>query len=1292
MDKQQIFLEQLDQLGVKPTKWGKGFCVKTINEYGRKIFISKLHTLKSQRYFAKFHKLKLEDVKDVFSNGLKKERFIEYIGVAKNTYSYENNSEGAFYNKLSNVLSSQDKAFKFNIQLHYTLIDRITKKEFDFFATERTEVFDTPISINSKHDISKAIDHIKSLNKADKLPYPSSSAQLKAITGFKIVIYRRQHELGKNIEIPKSVKDNRYIIDFPETNNKCILFCIAYKLQNEQPERRKMTAHVKNVTNTWCEYKNIEFSMRYFKEFQPIDILQFDELEECFKVNIDVFELTDDESITKIRESSTKFDKTINVLDYKNHAMYITNLNTILKKYPCPKCTMFFTTSEKLRNHTKNRCEETVIERFVTTPTRYRPKGNFIKGLLTKYDITDCDHYMDRYIVYDFEALLKNRDFNPEDRTRYTHDHQPISVSVCDSMSKEAKCFVNESPRQLLVEMFDYVYIRQKVIAKYNKSKLNTLISLLSSKGHALKGFVSDKQNHYLKMLKKVLEFCEQIPLIGFNSGRYDINLIKRDLFAVLGTSSINFTVKNPSYMCIATDRLRMLDISNYLPAGTSYDQYLKTYTKGCQCEDKIRCVCGLGKGFFCYEYIDSYDRIFETSLPPREAFDSKLKNTKCSEEEYERLKFVWTRYNMKTIKDLLIWYNNLDVVPFIDAINAHREQFKAFGLDTLIDGISLPSLAEKVMYEICYSGLSKPPTITGTPFKFPQSRFDSYRDQDIKSKRKYGLTIEHLNNLLADQSYSCAHCGCALNEENASADRINNFEGHLDGNIIMSCTECNVKRKTMSVQDFQSLKTIEYNSDRLAYSIDDEQSEIFHKMRSNIAGGPSIIFKRYAESFKTPIRNGPKMCKKVIGYDANALYLWCLGNQMPCGRLVIEDVYDGIVDDIMADKKFGFLECDIETPEHLKEHFKEMTSIFKNTLIDCNDPSIIDDHMYDYNQSKENGRAKPAKKLIGSYFGKQILIYTPLLKWHIDHGLVITKTYSFIKANPHRAFKEFMDKVSDARRAGDADKSMAMVAEMMKLIGNSAFGRSGMDKRKHKQVTYVSGDENIKAITEKNNFNGFDELNDSYEVSMNKRIIRLNNPIHLSIAIYQLAKLRMLQFYYDCIDKYMPRDCFELLEMDTDSNYFAFSDPQPFENLVRAELKEHFEAHKNEWFPRDDTPENAKYDRRTAGLFKEEWRGDGMVSLSSKNYICYLPDAGNKQKCSAKGVQQSGGKNANILNPESFKRVVSERITMEATNSGFRINKCGMSTYIQIKTGLSYFYDKRKVLADGISTAPLDI
>ncbi|KAG2790327.1 hypothetical protein PC111_g24080 [Phytophthora cactorum] len=102
------------------------------------------------------------------------------------------------------------------------------------------------------------------------------------------------------------------------------------------------------------------------------------------------------------------------------------------------------------------------------------------------------------------------------------------------------------------------------------------------------------------------------------------------------------------------------------------------------------------------------------------------------------------------------------------------------------------------------------------------------------------------------------------------------------------------------------------------------------------------------------------------------------------------------------------------------------------------------------------------------------------------------------------------------------------MIAEMMKLVGNSAFGRSGMDMSKHKEVKYESNDKAIKSKIEHFTFHGLEELNDSCEITMKKRRLNNKNPIHLSIAIYQFAKLRMLQFYYDCIDFYFDRSDFQ--------------------------------------------------------------------------------------------------------------------------------------------------------------------
>ncbi|CEG41884.1 hypothetical protein PHYSODRAFT_330091 [Plasmopara halstedii] len=785
------------------------------------------------------------------------------------------------------------------------------------------------------------------------------------------------------------------------------------------------------------------------------------------------------------------------------------------------------------------------------------------------------------------------------------------NVSVADSLTEEVRCFVNDDPKMLLSDMFKYIGDVSVKIQQYNVEKYKSLLQKIIN-AHGLTGMEIPGVNlgknykmydveswigegkydsffHFHSSLGfgkqrsdygRLKQQLDQVPIFGFNSGRYDINLIKSDLFAIIGTDNIESVIKNPSYMCIATSNMKMLDISNYVPAGTSYDKYLTTYLGGCKCEDKIRCVCGLGKGIFPYEYITSYGVLSQTTIPPKSAFDSKLRGTSITRDEYERVKFVWGYYGMKSIKDLLIWYNNLDVVPCIKAIKSQRELFMRFDLDMFSDGVSLPGLSEKVMYQTCFNNLQYPDKKPANAFHFPAKRMSGYKIQDDKAKRKFGMTLDHLNILLQKQKYLCGLCYCQLTKETASADRINNKLGHIDGNILVSCIKCNTARKDMSLRGFRYKKLLEFNSDRLVYSIDKEEKDIYAKMKANIAGGPSIIFNRYAKRNETKIRG--KLCKKIIGYDANALYLWALGNEMPCGRLTTIDAYEGIVEDIVTDKIFGFLECDIRTPDHLKDYFSEMTPIFENTLIDCTDESVIGHHMYAYNETRKKSRAKPARKLIGSYFGEKILVYAPLLKWYLDHGMVITKTYSFIKASSHKPFESFMGQVSDARREGDVNKAIdflnslkktvskwrlkddeddvkkyfeelsyhqistemviskskdygfqsddlkrlikevsdvhefaksnSMIAEMMKLVGNSAFGRSGMDMSKHKVVNYESNDEAIKRKIEHFTFHGLEELNGSCEITMKKRRLNNKNPIHLSIAIYQLAKLRMLQ------------------------------------------------------------------------------------------------------------------------------------------------------------------------------------
>ena len=43
----------------------------------------------------------------------------------------------------------------------------------------------------------------------------------------------------------------------------------------------------------------------------------------------------------------------------------------------------------------------------------------------------------------------------------------------------------------------------------------------------------------------------------------------------------------------------------------------------------------------------------------------------------------------------------------------------------------------------------------------------------------------------------------------------------------------------------------------------------------------------------------------------------------------------------------------------------------------------------------------------------------TPLVKWYLEHGLVITKIYQVVEFKPLSCFNRFAQQVTDDRRAG---------------------------------------------------------------------------------------------------------------------------------------------------------------------------------------------------------------------------------------------------------------------------------
>ena len=132
----------------------------------------------------------------------------------------------------------------------------------------------------------------------------------------------------------------------------------------------------------------------------------------------------------------------------------------------------------------------------------------------------------------------------------------------------------------------------------------------------------------------------------------------------------------------------------------------------------------------------------------------------------------------------------------------------------------------------------------------------------------------------------------------------------------------------------------------------------------------------------------------------------------------------------------------------------------------------------------------------------------------------------------------------------------------------------------------------------------------------------------------------------------------------------------------MKPELKDDFKENKHLWLGRDDTKENELYDKRTPGLFKLEYEGDGIIALASKMYYCF----GDKDKFSAKGLN----KQQNEITKQNYLDALQGDNSQEFINKGFRVRNNEMNTYTLTKRGLKLFNDKR--LRVGFETFPPEL
>ena len=941
------------------------------------------------------------------------------------------------HDQLFLLFDQQTTAFKVNVSFGFVLREKENDRLRYYHSSNNCcgRYLEEPALITNRDDFDRFLARIQ---ESDILQWavaqrPNSDWVCELVTNATFFVNKIvKHPIGcVGVTLPTYVKNNKSIIGLETDShgviyidNLCLFRCLGLHLGRE-------------AAALYAEYTDTSVH-----DFAGVTLDDLHKVESKFETNVVVYQLVKiDNGKTMaelVRRSPAQYQETMYVNLHESHYSYIQDIGKYCHSYRCRKCgDSLWKRPWELHRH-EITCEAGV--RHVYNGGVYHPPPSVFERLDDEGIVVEkMLRYYPYRATFDFECYFSDERLPVNsDKLQWSARHVPLSVSVASNVPgyEPAQCYVTDGDSDKLVaDMMDHLTAISDAAYESLLPLYADVLEELKTRKEAWDEEEEEEENgkktvNPCKTLEKQLQtWLRQLPVIGFNSGHYDLNVVKKFFipYMLKGNDKTRFVIKRQNtFMCFSTTNLKFLDVTQYLAPGVSYDKYLKAY--GCE----------LQKGHFPYEYMDGIGKLEDRALPPQAAFYSQLKSEEISDADYARCQAVWHDNQMTTMRDYLIWYNNRDVTPFLEAIAKQFTFYCDRGIDMFKDGISVPGLS--LLY--LFSNLPKYTFFT------------------------------------------------VFNNTNKDAHKL---------------------------------------------------------VKDNIVGGPAIIFHRYHEKGITKIRGGSELCRKIVGYDANALYLWALMQDMPTGWYVrrrAENKFrpqqaqpygqmaiqwltresdrtgctirhqgngrekrigklpvDGwcaetrtayqfhgcfwhgcpkchtdpeetnpknnkTMAELLANTKahtaylrrhvkvvemwecgwkrerdppprqkwnmtqqqiiaavvdgtlFGMIECDIHVPPELRPYFSEMQPIFKNANVSRDD---IGPYMRQYAEEHDI-MSTPRRMLVGSYRGEKILLTTPLLRWYLAHGLVVDRVYQIVEYSPKPCFQHFGESVSTARRNGDVD------------------------------------------------------------------------------------------------------------------------------------------------------------------------------------------------------------------------------------------------------------------------------
>lgn len=402
-----------------------------------------------------------------------------------------------------------------------------------------------------------------------------------------------------------------------------------------------------------------------------------------------------------------------------------------------------------------------------------------------------------------------------------------------------------------------------------------------------------------------------------------------------------------------------------------------------------------------------------------------------------------------------------------------------------------------------------------------------------------------------------------------------------------------------------------------------------------------------------------------IMYVDCNNLYGYSMMQHLPikgfqwCEKEFTADDILNIPDD--ADTGY-IMEVDLDYPESLHDLHNDYPFCAENKLVP---------------------NTKNVKKLLLTLTPKNnYVIHYRMLKLALQHGLILKKVHrvQFEQTAWLKSYIELNTKMR-AKATNDFEK------ELYKLLNNAIFGKSMENVRSRVDIRLRNkwdGRGGARELIARPNFKRntiFDE--NLVAIEMSQTSILMNKPISVGMAILDISKVVMYEYYYDFLKpKYGSN--IELAYTDTDSFIVQVKTDDFY-----SDMKENLERYDTSDYPEDNIFQIPRVNKKVPGLFKDELNSKiikKFAGLRSKMYCCLTGIA----KVDLKMKKAKGVKNSVLKREIEFNDYVSCLVSGKSISkhqNTFRTKLHNIYTIRQEKVALSPNDDKRYILSGNIET-----